>query len=54
VPHNSIPLAKSKDEVLKHLYRLWGFKVKLEQESATGEVSVIGECPASDTRHATE
>ena len=54
VPHNSIPLAKSKDEVLKHLYRLWGFKVKLEQESATGEISVIGECPASDTRHATE
>jgi spore cortex formation protein SpoVR/YcgB (stage V sporulation) len=54
VPHNNIPLAKSKDEVLKHLYRLWGFKVKLEQETATGEVSLLGECPSSDTRHTTE
>ncbi len=54
VPHKNIPLAGSKDEVLKHLYRLWGFKVKLEQESSTGEISLLGECPKSDARHTTE
>ena len=54
VPHNNIPLANSHEEVLKHLYRLWGFKVKLEQESNCGEVSIIGQCPTDDSRHTTE
>ena len=54
VPHNNIPLANSHEEVLKHLYRLWGFKVKLEQESNSGEVSMIGQCPIDDSRHTTQ
>ena len=54
VPHNNIPLADSHKEVLKHLYRLWGFKVQLEQETSTGDVSTLGQCPADDTRHTTE
>jgi spore cortex formation protein SpoVR/YcgB (stage V sporulation) len=29
-PHNRIPLAESKTEVLKHLHQLWGFGVRLE------------------------
>jgi spore cortex formation protein SpoVR/YcgB (stage V sporulation) len=54
IPHNAIPLANSHGEVLKHLYRLWGFKVKLEQESNSGEISTIGQCPIDDSRHTTE
>ena len=45
VPQNGIPLADSKKEVLKHLYRLWGFSVKLEQVDADGTKTVIGQCP---------
>ncbi|TMO57630.1 SpoVR family protein [Pseudoalteromonas aurantia] len=45
VPQNDIPLANSKKEVLKHLYRLWGFSVKLEQVDADGTKTVIGQCP---------
>ena len=46
-PHNRVPLAESKDEVLKHLHRLWGFKVYLESVSAGDRVEIIGQCPAS-------
>lgn len=45
VPQNGVPLADSKKEVLKHLYRLWGFSVKLEQVDADGTKTVIGQCP---------
>ncbi|MFC3032321.1 SpoVR family protein [Pseudoalteromonas fenneropenaei] len=45
VPQNGIPLADSKKEVMKHLYRLWGFAVKLEQENADGTVETIAQCP---------
>jgi len=44
-PHQSIPLAKSSDEMLKHLHRLWGFEVKLEQVDDAGEVEMLGTCP---------
>jgi stage V sporulation protein R len=44
VPHQSIPLAKSKHEVLKHLYRLWGFDVHLVQYSESGKREVLGSC----------
>ncbi len=49
VPHNNIPLGKSKDEVLKHLHRLWGFKVKLESVSTTGVVSELTRCPKEES-----
>ncbi|MCO7187083.1 MULTISPECIES: SpoVR family protein [unclassified Pseudoalteromonas] len=45
VPHNKVPLADSKKEVLKHLYRLWGFPVKLEEQQDDGTVSILGQCP---------
>jgi spore cortex formation protein SpoVR/YcgB (stage V sporulation) len=45
VPHNKVPLADSKKEVLKHLYRLWGFPVKLEELQDDGTVSILGQCP---------
>lgn len=31
VPNNRVPLAESYHQVLKHLHRLWGFTVRLEQ-----------------------
>ncbi|AZZ97732.1 SpoVR family protein [Pseudoalteromonas sp. R3] len=45
VPHNKVPLADSKKEVLKHLYRLWGFPVKLEELQDDGTVNILGQCP---------
>ena len=41
VPQNEIPLADSKDEVMRHLHRLWKFDVKLEQIQDDGEPAVI-------------
>lgn len=44
-PHQSIPLGDSTDQMLKHLYQLWGFEIKLEQESASGEYELLATCP---------
>lgn len=46
IPHQKIPLADSKDEVLKHLYYLWQFDVKLVQENDEGEDIMICRCPS--------
>jgi spore cortex formation protein SpoVR/YcgB (stage V sporulation) len=48
VPHQGIPLGKSKEEVIKHLHRLWGFDVILEQSDDNGGVQEIARCPAQD------
>ncbi|MCQ1056469.1 SpoVR family protein [Photobacterium sp. DNB23_23_1] len=45
VPHNRIPLADSHQEVLKHMHRLWGFDVTLEEELADGRSHILGTCP---------
>ena len=45
VPNQGVPLAESKQEVLKHLHRLWGFNVKLEQEGKNGKATLLCECP---------
>ena len=44
VPHNSVPLAETREEVLRHLHRLWGFNVRLETVDADGEVVDTAEC----------
>ncbi len=44
-PHDRIPLADSRHQVLKHLHKLWGFGVSLEQEDEAGEIQLIGQCP---------
>lgn len=46
VPHNSVPLAETREEVLRHLHSLWGFNVKLETLDETGEVTDTTECAA--------
>lgn len=44
IPQNGIPLAESKEEVMRHLHRLWKFNVRLEQEMENGEVDIIAAC----------
>ncbi|KXF79965.1 SpoVR family protein [Enterovibrio coralii] len=45
VPHNRIPLNDSYQEVLKHVHRLWGFEVVLEEELPDGKSKIISTCP---------
>ncbi|GAA4493935.1 SpoVR family protein [Pseudaeromonas paramecii] len=45
VPHQRVPLDESHPEVLKHLHRLWGFAVTLEEEGAEGDLRLLGRCP---------
>lgn len=45
IPNQDIPLAGSYHEVLKHLHRLWGFSVSLEQVNADNSVTLLGKCP---------
>lgn len=44
IPQNGIPLAESKEEVMRHLHRLWKFNVRLEQEMDNGDIEVIAAC----------
>ena len=46
VPHNRAPLDKGRREVLKHLHRLWGFDVYLEQVNEEGNVELLERCPS--------
>jgi len=45
IPNNRIPLAESSHEVVKHLHRLWGFDVILEETNEQGDVNIIASCP---------
>ncbi|MGL5654668.1 MAG: SpoVR family protein, partial [Vibrio sp.] len=45
VPHNRIPLEANYEEVLKHLHRLWGFEVKLEEVKESGRRDLLATCP---------
>ncbi|NRD73855.1 SpoVR family protein [Shewanella sp. VB17] len=48
VPTNRVPLSKSRHEVVKHLHRLWGFDVKLEELNDEGELTIIAVCPTEE------
>jgi len=45
IPHQGVPLADSRHEVLKHLHYLWKFDVKLVQDNKSGEPELIAQCP---------
>ena len=47
-PQNNIPLADSREKVLKHLHRLWGFTVKLETTNNDNEVQYTDQCPTAE------
>ena len=38
------PLSESTDEMLRHLYRLWGFTVRLDTLYEDGRRELISEC----------
>ncbi|MDP5150309.1 SpoVR family protein [Rheinheimera baltica] len=50
IPQNRIPLANSQEQVLKHLHRLWGFTVYLEQQNEDGSADLLCSCPAADEK----
>lgn len=41
IPNNRVPLAESYPSVLKHLHRLWGFTVRLEQLNEDNSVTQL-------------
>ena len=44
--HNNKPLDhKSAQEVIKHVYRLWGFDVQLESVTPSGDITKVYKCP---------
>lgn len=45
VPNQRVPLADSFPHVLKHLHRLWGFTVKLEQLNDDNSSKILGMMP---------
>lgn len=45
IPHDRIPLGDNREEVLKHLYRLWGFDVILEEVKESGRREILATCP---------
>ncbi len=48
IPHNKIPLVDGHNEVLKHLHRLWGFDVILEQVNSDSHIEIIGRVPQGE------
>ncbi|GAA5187408.1 SpoVR family protein [Ferrimonas gelatinilytica] len=48
VPQDRTPLAESHHEVMKHLHRLWGFDVRLEEEKENGNVELLARCPLGE------
>jgi spore cortex formation protein SpoVR/YcgB (stage V sporulation) len=44
-PHAEIPLANNMDEMLRHIYRLWGFDVKLIETNENGQPKLLAQCP---------
>lgn len=47
VPHQQTPLHKNKTEVLKHLHRLWGFNVRLDELNTAGKVACSTSMPVA-------
>ncbi|CCG87448.1 SpoVR family protein [Erwinia piriflorinigrans] len=45
VPQKRAPLDNSRREVLKHVHRLWGFDIKLEQQNEDGNLESLDRCP---------
>jgi stage V sporulation protein R len=44
-PHQNIPLSDSIEEMMRHVYRLWGFDVKLVEKLENGTHKELSRCP---------
>ncbi|MCS5711858.1 SpoVR family protein [Candidatus Berkiella aquae] len=42
---NRRPIGHTKDEVVKHLYRLWKFPIRLEMLNDENQIQILSECP---------
>ena len=49
IQHNRKPINEKAQDVLKHVYRLWGFPVRLESVTPDGEVTAMYQCPVANT-----
>ncbi len=49
-PQKRVSLADTRTEVMKHIHRLWGFDVLLEQENEDGSVELLERCPSRAPR----
>jgi spore cortex formation protein SpoVR/YcgB (stage V sporulation) len=49
IPQDRAPLDKSRREVMKHVHRLWGFDVFIEQLNEDGSVELLERCPPRPT-----
>ncbi|MGO2508112.1 MAG: SpoVR family protein [Vibrio hibernica] len=45
IPQDRVPLNSNYPEVMKHLHRLWGFNVILEEVKETGHREILAICP---------
>jgi spore cortex formation protein SpoVR/YcgB (stage V sporulation) len=45
-----VPLADSKNEVIKHLHYLWQFEVKLVQDIGSNPETIIARCPENQEK----
>jgi stage V sporulation protein R len=45
IPQNRVPLDPSYTDVMKHLHRLWGFDIILEEKKESGRRERIATCP---------
>ncbi len=45
IPQNRASLGDNRTEVMKHVHRLWGFDVRLEQLNDDGSVELLERCP---------
>ncbi|MBD1577597.1 SpoVR family protein [Vibrio sp. S11_S32] len=45
IPQDRVPLHTNYPEVMKHLHRLWGFDVILEEVKETGNREILASCP---------
>ncbi len=48
-PHNRVPLADTRSEVLKHLHQLWGFRVQLEGLDEEEKPYIIEQVPPEES-----
>ncbi|CRY53719.1 SpoVR family protein [Yersinia intermedia] len=45
IPHDRAPLDKSRQQVMKHIHRLWGFDIHMEQLNEDGSIELLDSVP---------
>lgn len=45
IPYNAIPLGGDLPQMMRHLHRLWGFNVRMEQQAPDGTITLLQQSP---------